>query len=201
MFTGIVTATGRIRSFEPISGGARLLLEAISEPWENLQRGESVAVNGVCLTLVEPHSPADDVLAFDVIEETLRASALGDSRPGARVNLERALRLGDRFGGHYVTGHVDAIGRITEFAPGGGETQLRVFVENSGSFRVIPKGSVTVDGISLTVVDAALHNFSVALIPHTLEVTHLRDRQPGDRVNLEMDPIGKWVQFLMKSEV
>ncbi|MFQ5654472.1 MAG: riboflavin synthase [Planctomycetota bacterium] len=208
MFTGIVERACLVTALERTSDGCRLRLEARPrtvlegdlEPWRDLETGESIAVNGVCLTLVGERpaaGPDPGELAFDVIEESLRASALGDLKPGMGVNLERALRVGDRFGGHYVTGHVDAIGRVAAWERDRGETILRIAVEERRGFQVIPKGSVTIEGVSLTITEAGAEEFAVALIPHTLEVTNLAERSVGDRVNLEMDHIGKWVEHLL----
>lgn len=149
------------------------------------------------MTLVEAKN---QTVSFDVIQETLRRSQLGRMRPGDRVNLERALRVGDRLGGHYVTGHVDATGKVERWQRGGGENKLFIQVapEDRRAFRTIPKGSVAIDGVSLTVVDSTLSSFSVALIPHTLEWTSLGSLSAGDGVNLEMDHVGKWVQALVE---
>lgn len=203
MFTGIVERTAQVRAIEPTQGDiVRLTLSAgatsppdqLGERFPDLVLGESIAVNGCCLTLVVEDS---DSLAFDVVQETLRVTTLGDLAVGDHVNLERSLRVGDRLGGHYVTGHVDAIGEITRFDRGE-EIILGVTVRKTvDRFATIVKGSVAIDGISLTVVDSAEEEFTVALIPHTLEVTHLDDSQVGDRVNLEMDHIGKWVDHLL----
>ena len=199
MFTGIVERVCRIVEVSPIDGGKRLRVasEAISSvsgdltPWHDLAIGESISVDGVCLTLVE----SSDFLAFDVVEESLRRTCLGDRQPGDPVNLERALRLGDRLGGHYVTGHIDTLGRIQSIE-GQQETIWMVEHDRSASFRTVEKGSVTVDGVSLTVVQSHADAFSVALIPHTLEVTTFATKQVGDAVNLEMDHFGRWVQNL-----
>jgi len=191
----------------------------VGDPWADLQVGESIAVDGCCLTLVaswpgtadralpdlggsdlgssEAGAPSGRAIAFDVIEESLRCTALGDRRVGDRVNLERALRLGDRLGGHYVTGHVDAAGRITAVRADEEETRVTVEIPPGSPVRVIHKGSITVDGVSLTVAAVDGPRFTVALIPHTLAVTNLGDRQVGDRVNLEMDQIGRWVETLL----
>ena len=199
VFTGIITATARISTWKSQSGGRRLVLDRRSltdgaDDGSSLAVGESIAINGCCLTLV---AHDQRTLSFDVVAETLRRTALEDLGPGSRVNLERALRVGDRLGGHYVTGHIDAVGRIRTLDRGSRETVLHVSYEPQGDFQVLPKGSVAVDGISLTVVEASPREFSVALIPHTLEQTNLRDSQPGARVNLEMDHIAKWVKHLV----
>lgn len=202
MFTGIVEQVARITKMQPTPVGVSLTvdvgLSATGGPrpesaWHDLQPGESVAVNGVCLTLL----PGDDV-SFDVIPETLRRTNLGDLLPGARVNVERALRVGDRLGGHYVQGHVDTTGTVRDVGGGGGETVWTIEVAEPERFRCVPKGSATVDGVSLTVVDRSENWFTIALIPHTLQITTFGERKPGDRVNLEMDHFGKWVEELQR---
>ena len=199
MFTGIVSRTCLIKGWERGQEVARLWLDRSpttrtdeAEPeWDDLAVGESISVNGCCLTLVEFDT---ERLGFDLIPETLERTALGDLAEGRRVNLERALRMGDRLGGHYVTGHIDTIGVLSEIQHVGEEIRLRVEVPST--FISIPKGSVTLDGISLTLVDAPAGHFSVAIIPHTWEKTQLSDRKVGERVNVETDHFGKWVEAL-----
>ncbi|MCI0652256.1 MAG: riboflavin synthase [Planctomycetes bacterium] len=205
MFTGIITCTARIGGWQERDGGSRLALDwpgmqhgaGVVGEWSELAAGESIAVNGVCLTLA---GTGDGGLQFDVIPETLRASALGDLAAGAVVNLERSLRLGDRLGGHMVFGHVEGIGRLRRRSDEPGQSVLEIELERGDDIRVLPKGAVTVDGVSLTVVSAAPRVFTVALIPYTLVATNLGARRAGDRVNLEMDPIGKWVSHLLESD-
>ncbi len=200
MFTGIVERSARIVEIATNASGVRLSVSprALSsidgdlDPWTDLEAGESISVDGVCLTLL----CGDGDLCFDVVEETLRRSVLGERAAGSPVNLERALRVGDRLGGHYVTGHVDTIGTIRSIE-GSGETLWVIEYEPDSDFRAIEKGSVTVDGVSLTVVSRAVGCFSVALIPHTLAVTSLGSRSVGDSINLEMDHFGRWVAELM----
>jgi riboflavin synthase len=200
LFTGIVERSARIVEIATNASGVRLSVSprALSsidgelEPWTDLEAGESISVDGVCLTLL----CGDGDLCFDVVEETLRRSVLGQRAAGSPVNLERALRVGDRLGGHYVTGHVDTIGTIRSIE-GSGETLWVIEYEPDSDFRTIEKGSVTVDGVSLTVVSRAVGCFSVALIPHTLAVTSLGSRSVGDPINLEMDHFGRWVAELM----
>ena len=200
MFTGIVERSARIVEITTNASGVRLSVspKALSsidgelEPWTDLEAGESISVDGVCLTLL----CGDGDLCFDVVEETLRRSVLGEREAGSPVNLERALRVGDRLGGHYVTGHVDTIGTIRSIE-GSGETLWVIEYEPDSDFRTIEKGAVTVDGVSLTVVSRAVGCFSVALIPHPLAVTSLGSRSVGDSINLEMDHFGRWVAELM----
>ncbi|MGE3165325.1 MAG: riboflavin synthase [Planctomycetota bacterium] len=202
MFTGIVERVARIERVAKTPTGHRLVVEgehtapleaAASGARDGFQAGESIALNGVCLTLLR-----NDELAFDVIPETLRRTNLGELGPGSWVNLERALRVGDRLGGHYVQGHVDTTGVITEVRREAGETVVRVEVAEPDRFRCVPKGSATVDGVSLTVVDRGPNWFTIALIPHTLSITTFGQRVLGDRVNLEMDHFGKWVEELQR---
>ncbi len=204
MFTGIIERTATVDAIAARSGSdlVRLTLSAgaasppggVGGVLDDLTVGESIAVNGCCLTLV---SWDDRHLEFDVVQETLRVTTLGGLAVGHYVNLERSLRVGDRLGGHYVTGHVDAVGEITRFDRGD-EIILGVTVrETVDRFETICKGSVSIDGISLTVVESHPSAFTVALVPHTLDVTHLDGKRLGDRVNLEMDSIGKWVDHLL----
>lgn len=187
MFTGIIESVGRVVS---LSDGV-LLLDAPPADWT---LGESVAVNGVCLTVVQ-HGQE---LRFDVSEETLRRSSLGDLAPGSPVNLERAMRADGRFGGHIVQGHVDATGTVASITPHGNSTVFRFsFDEGQGKY-LIDKGSVAVDGISLTVVEPMWGAFSAWVIPHTLEMTNLGDKQVGDKVNLEFDVVAKYIDKLLQ---
>jgi riboflavin synthase alpha subunit len=195
MYTGLVEALGRVGAVETAGQGRRLRVAAPEDPAWQLALGESVAVNGVCLTVVEAGAGR---LAFDLAEETLRVTTLGELRTGDPVNLERPLRFDGRLGGHLVLGHVDGIGRVTAVRPEGEGARLEVEVPPGLRPLLIPKGSVAVDGVSLTVAGLADTAFAVALIPHTLEVTTLGQRRPGDPVNLEMDVIGKYVQGFMR---
>jgi riboflavin synthase len=192
MFTGIVEALGRVGAVETgAAGGRRLRIAVPDEAGWRLALGESVAVSGVCLTVVDT-SPGR--LAFDLAEETLRVTSLGGLSPGDPVNLERPLRLDDRLGGHLVLGHVDGVGEVVAVQPEGEGVHLDVAVPGRLRPLLIPKGSVAIDGVSLTVATLEDETFGVALIPHTLAVTTLGQRRPGDAVNLEMDVIGKYVR-------
>ena len=195
MFTGIVEALGRIGTVQGTGGGRRLTVSVPDESAWRLPLGESVAVSGVCLTVVGSVSGA---LAFDLAEETLRVTTLGGLGAGDPVNLERPLRFDGRLGGHLVLGHVDGVGRVTRVRREG--DGMRVDIEVPARLRplLIPKGSVTVDGVSLTVAALEEDAFAVALIPHTLAVTTLGDRREGDPVNLEMDVIGKYVRGFLE---
>jgi riboflavin synthase len=195
MFTGLVEALGRVGGVETGGGGRRLRVVVPDEPAWRLELGESVAVSGVCLTVVEA---GPGRLAFDLAEETLRVTTLGELGAGDPVNLERPLRFDGRLGGHLVLGHVDGIGRVTGIRPEGDGVWLEVEVPRGLRPLLIPKGSVTVDGVSLTVAGLEESVFAVALIPHTLAVTTLGRRRPRDPVNLEMDVIGKYVRGFMQ---
>lgn len=189
MFTGIVEAVGDVASLAARGETTRI---AVRSPLaREVKLGESVAVNGCCLTSVAPHA---ELLSFDAIRETLARTALGDLTAGARVNLERAMTASARFDGHIVQGHVDEAGRVRSFRRRGEDVQL--FVQTSREFAdaCIAKGSVTVQGVSLTIVDVAHDGFDVALIPHTLQVTTLGALAVGARVNLEADVLGRYVQ-------
>ncbi len=205
MFTGIIECAGRLVSLEDRPGGMRLRIDLgpaasapgagnHSAPWDQLVIGESVAVDGCCLTLVEFGA---NQLSFDVIEESLRCTNLGERRVGDRLNLERAMRLGDRLGGHIVSGHVDATCPIVAIQSDEEETRITVEIPVGAPIRVIHKGSIAIDGVSLTVAAVDGPRFTVALIPHTLVLTNLSDRNVGDGVNLEMDQIGRWVESLL----
>jgi riboflavin synthase len=197
MFTGIVEGTGTVVAMDrPAAGGAaRLEVEA---PWlaGDLAVGDSVAVDGCCLTVV---AGGPGRFAADVVAETLRRTALGRLAAGARVNLERPLALGGRLGGHLVQGHVDGVGRVLERRPAreGGE-EVRADLPGDLARYVVEKGSIAVDGVSLTVAGVGQGWFAVALVPHTLAATTLGERAPGDPVNLEVDVVAKYVERLVQ---
>lgn len=198
MFTGIVEELGEVLRLMPGAGAWRLLVKA-EGVLDGCSIGSSLAVNGVCLTVVEC---AGSTLAFDLGPETLRTTALPDLGPGAPVNLERPLRLGAPVGGHLVQGHVDGVGQVVAVAQERDTVRMRITVPALALERyLIPKGSVAVDGVSLTVAALEPGRFEVMLIPHTLAVTTLGRRTAGDRVNLEMDLIGKYLyRFLQVGE-
>jgi len=193
MFTGIIEEMGAVRSLQRSAGAARLTLSA-SKVLEGTVIGDSICVNGVCLTVV---AMGTGEFSADVAVETLRVTNLGDLTPGAKVNLERALQLSARIGGHLVSGHVDAVGRVRERREEG--NGWRVAFEAPGAVLryVIRKGSIAIDGISLTVADVDASGFSVAMIPHTAKLTTLGFKTAGDTVNLESDIIGKYVERLL----
>ena len=190
MFTGLVTDMGVVERLEPRAGGARITIRPATLPVDELVPGESVACNGACLTVVERGGGR---MSFDAVPETLARTTLGSWRTGTRVNLERALRLSDRLGGHLVQGHVDAVGHVVRRDPGEHWDVVTFSMPPELAPYLVDKGSVTVDGVSLTVVEAAHDSFTVSLIPETLRRTTLGARAPGDPVNLEVDVIGKYV--------
>jgi len=186
MFTGLVREVGTVVSFED----GRLRVESSIAA----SVGDSVAIDGVCLTVVDGDRRT---LAFDAVPETLARTTIGGLAPGAPVNLEPALRAGEALGGHYVQGHVDGLGRIRSVEDEGEGKRLWVDVPGELLRYCVEKGSVTVDGVSLTVADLDQEGFAVALVPHTLEVTTLGDAAAGDAVNLETDVLAKYVERLV----
>ena len=190
MFTGIIEAVGVVECVSLEGDLARLRIQAGAVS-EGVGLGDSIAVNGVCLTVTKIESQALD---FDAVRETLECSALAVLEEGSRVNLERALRASARLDGHIVQGHVDGMGTVKTFERVGDDVRLFVDCDSSLAELLVDKGSVTIDGVSLTVVTAARTGFDVVLIPHTLAETTLGDYQPGRRVNLEADILGKYVK-------
>lgn len=195
MFTGLVEACVPVALVEPRGTGLRVALPRPSDGWEAAE-GDSVAVSGVCLT-VAGFGPEGELL-FDLSAETLERSWLSDLAAGDLLNLERSLRLGDRLGGHLVSGHVDGLGSVSDVRESGDGGRVLSFEVDGGFERyLVEKGSVTIDGISLTVVEPRGRTFDVALIPVTLETTTLGRARVGQRVNLEADMIGKWIERLL----
>jgi riboflavin synthase len=195
MFTGIVEGTGTVAALAVAAGGGGARLE-VEAPWlaGQLALGESVAVNGCCVTVAEPTAAG---FAADLVAETLRRTALGGLEAGARVNLERPLALGGRLGGHLVQGHVDGIARVLDRTPVGDGEEVRIELPPELQRYVVEKGSIAVDGVSLTVAGVGPGWFTVALVPHTLEVTTLGERHPGDPVQLEVDVVAKYIERLV----
>ena len=193
MFTGIVEELGEVTALTDLGDSARLTVRGPLVV-EGARHGDSVAVNGVCLTVVEV---TGDRFTADVMRETLDRSALAALAPGAPVNLERPMRLDGRLGGHLVQGHVDGTGVIESRAPSEHWDVVRISLPRDLARYVVPKGSVTVDGVSLTVASVDEGSFTVSLIPTTLELTTLGRKQPGDPVNLEVDVIAKYVERLI----
>lgn len=190
MFTGIVESTGIVASFANNNGGARLCLEKV--PFAGaLAVGESVAVNGCCLTVTE--TTRDGQVFFDLLGETLRVTSLGDLEPGACVNLERALAVGNRMSGHYVQGHIDCVSEILATTPVGNDLRLEIRLPEKFRHLVVQRGSIAVDGVSLTVAELGGGAFTLWIIPHTAQVTNLGAARAGGRVNLEFDILAKYV--------
>ncbi|MFI1940496.1 riboflavin synthase [Streptomyces purpureus] len=193
MFTGIVEELGEVTAVEKLADASRFRLRGPLVT-EDAKHGDSIAVNGVCLTVVEA---ADGEFTADVMAETLKRSSLGALEPGSRVNLERPMAVGERLGGHIVQGHVDGVGTVLDRTPSENWEIVKISLPAQLSRYVVEKGSITVDGISLTVVDAAADHFTVSLIPTTLALTTLGIKQSGDTVNLEVDVIAKYVERLL----
>ncbi|MEV5481949.1 MULTISPECIES: riboflavin synthase [Streptomyces] len=193
MFTGIVEELGEVVAIENLGDASRFRLRGPLVT-EDAKHGDSIAVNGVCLTVVET---ADGEFTADVMAETLNRSSLGALAAGSRVNLERPMALGGRLGGHLVQGHVDGTGTLVERIPGEHWEIVKIALPAALSRYVVEKGSITVDGVSLTVVDAADDYFTISLIPTTLALTTLGLKKAGDPVNLEVDVLAKYVERLL----
>ncbi|MBV8915993.1 MAG: riboflavin synthase [Acetobacteraceae bacterium] len=192
MFTGIVTAVGQVRSVTPIGAGHDMRL-VIGTPWPDaasIPIGASIACAGCCLTAV---AVGPDWFAVDVSGETLSKTGLGDWAVGSRMNLERSLRVGDELGGHFVSGHVDGRGRVRSISPDAGSHRLTIQAPAELARFIAPKGSVAVDGVSLTVNEVDGASFGVNLIPHTWSATTLGDLQPGSQVHIEIDMLARYV--------
>lgn len=196
MFTGIVEERGRVRTAESSPAGTRLAVDCRTVA-DDATSGSSVAVNGVCLTVVDRDGSG---LLFDLVAETLERSALADLRPGDPVNLERPVTLMTRLGGHLVQGHVDGVGTIHSLVQDGGSATMTVALPDGLDRYLVEKGSIAVDGVSLTVASLDGRAFTVALVPHTLAQTTLAERRSGDRVNLEVDVVSKYVEKLVRRD-
>ncbi len=196
MFTGIIQGVGTMAAREPRGGDVRLVIDVGSLPFEGVELGESIAVNGVCLTVVEF---APGRFAADASNETLSLTTLGSLSPGDALNLERAMRPDDRLGGHLVSGHVDGVGRVAAIEPDARAQRWRFEAGPEVLRYVAKKGSICVDGVSLTVNQADDTGFEVALIPHTIENTRFAHTGVGDPVNLEVDLIARYVERLLQA--
>ena len=192
MFTGLVEETARIASVEPIGGGARLTLEA-AVVLEGTQAGDSIAVNGCCLTITAMEG---NRLSFDLLAETLDKTNLGDQKPGSLANLERALAANGRLGGHFVQGHVDTTAHILALEPHGQDHRMEIELPHAFARYVAYKGSISINGISLTAAEVREASVVIWLIPHTMEVTNLHTLKAGDRVNVEFDMLAKYLERL-----
>jgi riboflavin synthase len=193
MFTGIVEELGTVAAIEPQGDALRLSIRAATV-LDDVRLGDSIAVNGCCLTVADVES---GVWTADVMQETLDKTSLLGAGPGDRVNLERAVTAGTRLGGHIVQGHVDGVGTVVRRTPSEHWEVVQISLPEELSRYLVDKGSITVDGVSLTVVEAGVDSFTVSLIPETLARTTLGFRAPGDRVNLEVDVIAKYVERLL----
>lgn len=192
MFTGLVQGVGTVAARDE----SHLEIAFPPNLWsDSLTEGESVAINGACLTVTHF---TESQMSFDVSQETWNRTSLGQLKPDSTVNLERAMRATDRFGGHIVQGHVDGVGKVLSTTDSGEFTVIRFEIPAEGTPFLIDKGSITIDGVSLTVVQPTGTEFDVWVIPHTLANTNLNTRKPGDEVNLEYDVIAKYVQRLVK---
>jgi riboflavin synthase len=192
MFTGIVTDTGEV-----LAASATRLTVSTPKLFGELEIGRSIAVNGVCLTVIELN-PAAESFSAELSPETLARTNLGALRRGDLVNLELPLRFSDRLDGHFVLGHIDTVGEVVSISRKERGAVFRFRVERSYSRYLVEKGSIAIDGISLTIFNVSDGEFDVAIIPHTLEQTNLRVRRPGDRVNIEFDILGKYIEKLSK---
>lgn len=192
MFKGIVEGTGKVVRVTPLKNGSRL---SIQTPFalSSVKKGDSIAVNGCCLTVV---AKAGKAFAADLSHETLKVTNLKETRPGSFVNLERPLRLADRIDGHLVQGHVDGVGRVRSIKKPGDSWEIEVAFPKALRRYLIPKGSVAVDGISMTVNHLTPRSFTLVVIPHTFQATNLKAKRAGDPVNLEVDMVGKYLESL-----
>ena len=194
MFTGIIKAIGKVATLERRGGDVRLTIVSPDLPWSDYELGESISVNGVCLTAVEL---AADGFATDVSTETLAVTGLGELAPGSAVNLEPALAVGDRLGGHLVSGHVDCVGTVVERDSDARSIRLRIEIPDEYARYIAKKGSVCVDGVSLTINEVSGRQFDLNIIPHTAEVTIIGDYAAGTRVNIEVDLLARYLERLL----
>ena len=197
MFTGIIKAKGTIKSMEQRGGDVRLCVRSKGLPWSDYELGESIAVNGVCLTAVELHADGFDT---DVSVETLDVTALGGLDVGSSVNLEPAISLGERLGGHLVSGHVDCTGKVTSRTADARSIRLSIELPKQHARHVARKGSDCVDGVSLTVNEVSGNLFELNIIPHTTEVTIIDDYAPGTVVNIEVDLLARYLERLLDKD-
>jgi riboflavin synthase len=193
MFTGIVEEAGRVATFKSEAEAWRLVIAA-DAVLQDATVGDSIAINGCCLTIAQLDGKQ---VHFDVLEETRRLTNFGAFQPGSVVNLERSLRFGGKVGGHFVTGHIDTTGEILALEPRGKDHYLRIRVPEKFMRYIVHKGSIAIDGISLTIAEVAETELAVWLIPHTMLATNLHARHAGDAVNLEFDLLGKHIEKLL----
>lgn len=197
MFSGIIETTGTITAIEQINAGARLVLTT-TIPLAEVGLGESICINGTCLTVT---TIGTTTLSFDVSAESLRRTNLGYLSVGDQVNVERSLRMNDRLSGHVVSGHVDGVGQVDSIVPEGDSFLYTFEIPSELSRYLVEKGSIAVDGISLTVFHCSPIRFSCAIIPHTHQITTLHGKKPGDRVNIEVDMQGKYIEKFVQEAV
>ena len=197
MFTGIVKAKGTVSAIERRGGDVRMRVTSSELPWSTYEVGESISVSGVCLTAVELF---DDGFATDVSVETLSVTALGQLSEGCFVNLEPALAVGDRLGGHIVSGHVDCLGRVVAVASDARSVRLTIEMPAEFSRYIARKGSICVDGVSLTINEVSGSQFGLNIIPHTAEITTIGDYVVGTNVNVEVDVVARYLERLMSEE-
>lgn len=197
MFTGIIRDKGQISAMQRRGGDVRMRITSTGMPWADYEVGESIAVNGVCLTAVALH---DDGFETDVSNETLAVTALGELAEGASVNLEPALALGERLGGHLVSGHVDCVGRVTALREDARSVRLGIELPREYARYVAKKGSITVDGVSLTINEVSGNTFGLNIIPHTADVTTIGDYAVGTRVNIEVDQVARYLERLLEDD-
>ena len=191
MFTGIVKGMAVVTSTSKSKSGAETIIRVrLGKLGRGLKKGDSVCINGACLTATKLSNGEAE---FEMVSETIRRTSLGQTRPGEMVNVERSLRVGDRLEGHFVLGHVDGTGIIEDIDKTSSETTIRINLDRELIKSVVPKGSIAVDGVSLTLVGVEDNRISISLIPHTLKITTLGMRHRGDRVNIETDILGKYV--------
>ena len=193
MFTGLIETTGILESVETSADGRRLRINAAAVA-DGTAIGDSVALNGCCLTVVEIDGAC---LAFDLLEETCNCTSFATLEEGAKINLERALPADGRLGGHFVTGHIDGVGTVAEYEQRGENFFLNIDGPDMGARYLVSKGSIAIEGISLTIAEVSGSSFGVWIIPHTVEATNLNDRKSGDIVNLEFDLLAKYVEKQM----
>src|SRR5690625_1966691 len=197
MFTGIIEEKGTVKNIQRISGQSIKLSINATKVLEDVNVGDSIAVNGICLTVT---SFTTQDFQVDVMPETIRSTSLSGLKTGAQLNLERAMRASDRFGGHFVSGHIDGIGEIMRKEKKENAIYYDIKVSHDSSALLLKKGSIAVDGISLTIFDVRANVFTISLIPLTVSETALGDKTVGDIVNIEYDLLGKYVQNMLKSQ-
>lgn len=189
MFTGIIEEVGKLKSF----GGGKIEVEC-SEILSDIKIGNSISANGICLTVTDF---AENFFAADVMPETVRRTSLDEVSVGGAINLERALKVTDRFGGHIVSGHIDTVGKILNIRADGNAVFFEISAPSNVMRQIAPKGSVAIDGVSLTVVSVSVDNFSVSMIPHTLKVTNFKFKRVGSIVNIETDIVAKYIERIL----